>query len=118
MRRQVMFRRRMRKLSSPVSDAVRKLRRRFRPTIEILEERTLLSNYTVNALSDPGPGSGTRGDRRYCINQVDASGDVNTIVFDPTVFAPHQTITLGGTDLVLTGPAGAGVPVGFVGSLL
>jgi len=113
-----MFRRLLRKFFSPVSEVVRKRRRRFQPMIEILEERRLLSNYFVNKLGDAGTGAGNSGDLRYCINQANANPVANTISFDATVFATHQTITLGSTDLVLTRPAGAGVPVGFVGSLL
>jgi CSLREA domain-containing protein len=114
-----MFRRRMRKLTSPVSDTVQRLRRRFRPTIEILEERRLMSTYTVNSLTDTNTGTGNSGDLRYCIDHANFNPGANTITFDPTVFATHQTITLGSNALVLvnstglqtiTGPA-AGVTI-------
>ena len=101
-----MFRRRMRKLTSPVSDTVQRLRRRFRPTIEILEERTLLSNYAVTALTDTDTGSGNQGDLRYCIDHANFNPGANTITFDPTVFATHQTITLGSNALVLVNSTG------------
>jgi CSLREA domain-containing protein len=102
-----MFRtRQTRKLSSPFSDAIRRLRRRYRPTLEILEDRTLLSTYKVNALGDAGTGTGNSGDLRYCINQANSNSQANTIDFDSTVFAAHQTITLGGTQLELSNTAG------------
>jgi hypothetical protein len=98
--------RRTRKISSSVSDAVRRLRRRYRPSLEILEDRTLLSNYTVNSLGDAGTGTGNSGDLRFCINQANSNSQANTIAFDSTVFATPQTITLGGTQLELTDTAG------------
>jgi hypothetical protein len=91
-----MFRRRMRKFASPVSDTVRKLRRRFRPTLEILEERRLLSTYVVNSLTDTGSGSVISGDLRYCIGKANADNQADTIVFDPTVFSAPQTIKMAG----------------------
>ena len=78
-----------------------------------------LTTFTVNSLGDAGIGSGDAGDLRYCINQANADGGANRIVFDPTVFGTPQTITLSGGQLELedtggtqtiTGPA-AGVTI-------
>jgi hypothetical protein len=40
------------------------------PELSRLEDRTLLSMFTVNSLGDTGTGSGTTGDLRYCITQA------------------------------------------------
>jgi hypothetical protein len=89
-------------------------RRRIRPTVMALEERTLLSTYTVNSTGDTGTGSGLVGDLRYCITQANAAGGNETIAFDSSVFSTPQTITLtlgqlalkdtSGTETI-TGPA-------------
>jgi hypothetical protein len=55
---------------------------RERPLLEILEGRTLLSTYTVNALTDSGAGSGLTGDLRYCITNATSGND--TITFGVT----------------------------------
>ena len=47
----------------------------FRPRLEILEDRTLLSTYVVNSLTDTGTGSGLAGDLRYCITQATSGND-------------------------------------------
>ena len=44
--------------------------RRYRPSLESIEQRLLLSTYTVNAMTDTGSGSGTSGDLRYAITQA------------------------------------------------
>jgi hypothetical protein len=54
------------------------LQSRYRPRLEILEDRTLLSVCTVDRLSDTGDGSGLMGDLRYCIT---TATDGDTITF-------------------------------------
>jgi hypothetical protein len=88
---------------SPTQRLGKKLGRRAtrhvngRPRLEILEDRLAPATYTVNAITDTGAGSGLTGDLRYCINQANSTADVDTIVFDSTVFKTPQTITLGST---------------------
>jgi hypothetical protein len=49
-------------------------RRQFRPSIELLEERSLLSTtYTVNSLLDTNTGVGNAGTLRYVLNQANAN---------------------------------------------
>ncbi len=57
--------------------SVSRIRRvpRLRPLLEILEDRTLLSTYTVNALTDSGTGSGLTGDLRYCVTHATSGND-------------------------------------------
>jgi hypothetical protein len=59
---------------------------RFRPALEALEERALLSTFTVVDLGDGGTGSGLQGDLRYCVNAANTNNDLsNRIVFQPGV---------------------------------
>jgi hypothetical protein len=48
--------------------------------LEILEDRTLLSTYVVNSLTDTGSGSGLAGDLRYCLTKATSGND--TITFE------------------------------------
>jgi hypothetical protein len=64
------------------------------------------STFTVNSTGDTGTGSGFAGDLRYCITQANSAGGNETITFDSTVFATHQTIFLNGTQLELSGTTG------------
>src|SRR5262245_29284231 len=57
--------------------------------VETLEDRTLLSTFTVNSLGDTGTGTGTSGDLRFCITQANGTTGDNTINFSVT-----GTITL------------------------
>jgi hypothetical protein len=54
-------------------------RARFRPRLESIEDRTLLSTYVVDSLTDTGAGSGLSGDLRYCM--INATSGSDTITF-------------------------------------
>ena len=63
--------------------------RRHRPQLEWCEPRTLLTAFTVNALTDSGAGSGTTGDLRYCITQADKDTTNDTITITVQGKAAH-----------------------------
>ena len=65
----------------------------FRPCIESLEDRNLLSTYTVDHRADDLVGRGLSGSLRYCIDQA-ADGDRIT-------FGVRGTITLTGGELAV-----------------
>src|SRR5262245_407606 len=77
--------------------------RSLHPLLEILEDRTLLSTYLVNSLTDTGAGSGLAGDLRYCVTEAISGND--TIAFGVT-----GTIRLGSalpglnTSVAIQGP--------------
>src|SRR6516162_7122502 len=62
---------------------------RIRLRVEVLEDRTLPSVFSVNSLGDTGSGSGTSGDLRYCLTQAQMDSTDTTIQF-----AVSGTITL------------------------
>jgi hypothetical protein len=62
--------------------SVRQRPRAVRPLLEVLEDRTLLSTYVVDAVTDTGAGSGLTGDLRYCITNATSGND--TITFGVT----------------------------------
>jgi hypothetical protein len=67
-----------------------------------LEERSLLSTFTVIDRGDAGSGSGLQGDLRYCIDTANSNADLsNRIVFQPGLAG---TITLTQGKLVVTKP--------------
>jgi hypothetical protein len=81
----------------------------------MLEDRWLLSCFTVTNLLDDG----STGSLRWAVNEVNQTPGANTINFDSTVFSTAKTITLTGSPLepsiaggseTITGPA-AGVTV-------
>jgi hypothetical protein len=57
---------------------------------------TKAATYTVTNTNDSGAGS-----LRDAINQANAASSNDVIAFDPTIFAAHQTIPLGGTELLI-----------------
>src|SRR5262245_14119175 len=89
-------------------------RLRLRPMLVALEDRKLLSTWTVNSTGDAGSGSGLVGDLRYCITGANAAGGDQTIFFDSSFNAPLTiTLTLGELELsdttgteTITGPSG------------
>ena len=75
----------------------RKRRRwQLRPTVVVLEDRRLLSTFTVTNNATSGAGS-----LPYEIGLANTAGGANTIVFG-SFFNTPQTITLGGTQLELS----------------
>ena len=73
-----------------------------RPNLESLEDRRLLSTFTVENTNSSGTGS-----LAVAIASADADRQANTITFDPNVFGTPQTITVGGTvPLELTDTSG------------
>ena len=80
----------------------RKASSRQRLVLEALEERRLLSTFTVTSIADDG----SAGTLRYEIGQANSNvGVPDTINFDPTVFDTPQTIALTTGQLDLTDAA-------------
>src|SRR6266852_5738288 len=63
----------------------------FRPRLEILEDRTLMSVCTVDRLTDAGQGSGLTGDLRYCMEQAQ---DERMVIYCCPVKTPYTATTL------------------------
>ncbi len=102
----------------------RRRRWRLQPSLLALEDRRLLSTFTVNSTGDTGTGSGLVGDLRYCITQANAAGGPETITFDKTVFQTPQTITgtfelsdTTGTETILGPVAGVTISGGGNGNV-
>src|SRR6266852_4454925 len=68
--------------------------RSHRLQLEVLEDRTLLSVYTVDRLTDTGAGSDLAGDLRYCITQATSGAD--SVTFEGP--GPDQLTVRRGTD--------------------
>jgi hypothetical protein len=77
---------------------------RVRPLLEILEDRTLLSTYTVDALTDTGTGSGMTGDLRYCITKATSGNDTITFAQGLTGTIQLQKDLPMNTSVAIQGP--------------
>ena len=77
-------------------------RRRITPTLVMLEDRRLLSTFTVASTLDDG----SVGTLRWAVGQANSAGGAETIAFDKTVFKTPQIITLTGTQLELSDTTG------------
>ncbi len=77
-------------------------RRRMRPTLMALEDRRLLSTFTVTSTLDDG----SVGTLRWAVGQANSAGGAETVNFDKQVFKTPQTITLLGTQLELSDTTG------------
>ncbi len=82
-------------------------------TLEGLEDRRLLSTFTVTSTLDTLKNSlPTQGTLRWAIGQANSAGGTETIVFDSSVFKAPQTIHLSGTQLELSDTTGTETIVG------
>ena len=77
-------------------------RRRMQPAVVALEDRRLLSTFTVTSTTDDG----SAGTLRWAVGQADFDPGNNTIDFDSTVFNTPQTITLSEGQLELSNTSG------------
>jgi hypothetical protein len=78
---------------------LRKIRSRTSPSLELLEDRMLLANFSVTSNAD----TNTSGTLRYAINQLDATGGAtNTITF--SLSSTQHTITPGSVLPSITKP--------------
>ena len=91
-----------RRIGRGTVEARKRQRRRLRPTLLALEDRRLLSTFTVTSTLDDG----SAGTLRYAIGQANSTAGADTIDFDSSVFNTPQTITLNGTQLELSDTTG------------
>lgn len=68
---------------------------RIRPCVEILEDRCLLTTYTVNSLVDTNTGMSNDGTLRYVINQANANHTGTADSPDVIQFSVSGTIDVG-----------------------
>jgi hypothetical protein len=88
----------------PVTHPIRKVPHRVRLALEALEDRCVPAMIVVNNPTDTPVAGQT--DLRQAIVQANSIGGAETIMFDSSVFATPQTITLTGTQLELTDTTG------------
>jgi hypothetical protein len=83
-----------------------------KPLVEALEDRMLLSLFTVDALTDTGEGSGLTGDLRYALTQA-ASGDTVRFAVAGTIGLTRPLPALK-SGLTITGPGPVNLTVARV----
>jgi Planctomycete extracellular len=98
-------------VSHRVTSSSRKAKRCARLAMEMLEDRWLLSTFTVTNLLDDG----SDGSLRWAVNEVDQTAGANTINFDSTVFNTPKTIILTGSPLELSNASGTETITGPAG---
>src|SRR5436305_1756162 len=76
---------------------IERRRRRLRPVLVALEDRTLLASLTVTDTDASGAGS-----LAAAIATASSNGEANTITFSGTIWDTPRTITLTGTQLTLS----------------
>ncbi|QDV37671.1 choice-of-anchor Q domain-containing protein [Tautonia plasticadhaerens] len=77
-------------------------RRLLRPTLLALEDRRLLSTFSVTSTFDDGSDDTLR----WAVAQANSNAGADTIAFDGAAFGSPLTITLGGTQLELSDTTG------------
>jgi hypothetical protein len=102
---------------SRLAPSFRRRSRPARPLLEVLEDRTLLSTYVVDSLTDTGTGSGLTGDLRYCITNATSGSDTITFAqgLTGTINLESALPTLNAS-LALQGPGANLLTVAFAGN--
>jgi hypothetical protein len=86
--------------------------RSFHPLLDVLEDRTLLSTYTVTGLTDTGTGSGLTGDLRYCIARATSGNDTITFAQGLTgTIKPESALPALNASVAIQGPGTAALTV-------
>ena len=99
-----------------LSGARRRPRRpRLRPCLESLEDRSLLSVFTVIDMGDAGIGFGDHGDLRYCINHANANAEPSNLIKFHRRLTGTIVLTQGpldiSKDLTIRGPLDGGITI-------
>src|SRR5262249_55074091 len=100
-----------------VTRPIRRGPQQTRLALEVMEDRTVPTTFTVNSTGDLGAGVGMVGDLRYCINEANAHTGDDTSIFSSTVFNTPQTINLTQGQLELTDTSGTETITGPAGGV-
>lgn len=84
--------------------------RRFRPQLEVLEDRAVPSAYVVDSLTDTGAGSGLAGDLRYCVTHATSGNDTIALGVTGTIDLNSALPALN-TSVAIQGPGASQVTV-------
>ncbi len=86
-----------------------------RPCLELLEERSLLSVFTVIDMGDAGIGFADHGDLRYCITQANANDESSNVIKFHRGLTGTIVLTQGpldiSKDLTIRGPADGNITI-------